>query len=106
MRRRGATKQRADAAAELADRERLRDVVVGAELEAEHLVELVVARGEHDDRDGALGAQPPADLEAVDSRQHDVEHDEVDLLLAEASQRLLAVTRLDDAVAVPLERDT
>ena len=36
--------------------------------------------------------------------QHDVEHDEVDLLLGEPAQRLLAVARLDDAVAVPLER--
>ena len=41
---------RADAASELADRERLGDVVVGAQLEAEHLVDLVVARGQHDDR--------------------------------------------------------
>ena len=36
--------------------------------------------------------------------QHDVEHDEVDVLLGEAPQRLLAVARLHDAVAVPLER--
>ena len=35
--------------------------------------------------------------------QHDVEHDEVDLLRREPAQRLLAVTRLDDAVPVPLE---
>ena len=35
-------------ASELADRERLRDVVVRTELEPEHLVELVVARGEHE----------------------------------------------------------
>src|SRR5687768_12331279 len=37
----GAPEQRAHATSELPDRERLRDVVVGAELESEHLVELV-----------------------------------------------------------------
>ena len=35
---------------ELARRERLGDVVVGAELEPEHAVDLVVAGGQHDDR--------------------------------------------------------
>src|SRR6188768_665168 len=73
MRVRGATEQRAHAAAELPDRERLRDVVVRAELEPEHLVELVVARGEHDDRHRALAAETTAHLESVDLREHDVE---------------------------------
>ena len=85
MRRRGTAQDGPDAAPELADQERLRDVVVRAELEPEHLVELVVARGEHDDRDGALRADPLADLEPVDLREHDVEHDEVDLLLARSA---------------------
>ena len=99
-----AAQERAHAAAELPDRERLRDVVVGAELEPEHLVELVVAGGEHDDRHGALRAQPLADLEPVELREHHVEHDQVDRLVAELPQRLLAVARLDDAEAVALER--
>ena len=51
-----------------------------------------------------VGAEPLADLEAVDLRQHDVEDDEIDLLVGEALQCLLAVARLDDAVAVALER--
>ena len=104
MRRRGAAQDGPHAAPELPDQERLRDVVVRAELEPEHLVELVVAGREHDDRHGALGTKSLADLETVDLRQHDVEHDEVDLLLGEPPQRLLAVARLDDAVPVPLER--
>src|SRR6185503_7548282 len=104
MRVRGASQERPDPAPELADRKRLRDVVVGSELEPEHLVELVVARGEHDDRHRAVRAKPAADLEAVDLREHDVEHDEVDRLLGEAPQGLVAVARLDDPVAVALER--
>ena len=51
------------------------------------------------------GAQLLADLEPVELRQHDVEHDEIDRLLAEAAQRLLAVGRLDHLVAVALERE-
>ncbi len=101
--RRRTPEKRADATSELADRERLRDVVVRAELETEDLVELVVAGGQHDDRDGALRAQAPADLEPVHSRQHDVEDDEVDVLLAKAAERLVPIPRLDDAVPIPLE---
>ena len=53
---RGPAQERADATAELSDRERFRDVVVRAQLEPHHLVELVVPGGEHDDRHLALGA--------------------------------------------------
>ena len=100
----GAAQQCPHAAPELADRERLRDVVVRAELEPDDLVELVVAGGEHDDRHLALGAQALADLEPVELRQHQVEHDEVDLLLGESRQSLLAVARLEHAEALALER--
>ena len=51
-----------------------------------------------------VGAQPLADLEPVELRQHQVEHDEVDVLLGELRERLLAVPRLDDAEPVALER--
>src|SRR3954468_4575819 len=101
----GATEKRADTRAELADRERLRDVVIGAELQPEHLVELVVARGQHDDRHRARRPQPLADLEPVEPRQHQVEHDEVDRLLGEQPQRLLAVASLDNNISVLLERE-
>ena len=102
--RRRPPQQRPHAAPELADRERLRDVVVRAELEPEHLVELVVAGGEHHDRDAALRPQALAHLEPVEPRQHHVEDDEIDRLGIEARERLVAVARLDDAVSVPLER--
>ena len=48
---------------------------------------------------------PPAHLEAVDLRQHQVEHDEVERLLGEAVERLLAVAGRDHLVAVALERE-
>ena len=92
--------------AELAHRERLGDVVVGAELEPEDLVDLLALGAEHDDRDPlALRAQAPADLEAVHLRQHHVEHDEVERLLGEAGEGLAAVGRVHDLVAVALQRE-
>ena len=99
-----AAQERPHSTTELADRERLRDVVVRAELEPEHLVELVVPGREHDDRHRARGAKPLAHLEAVELRQHQVEDDEVDVLLVEASERLLAVTRGEHPEALPLQR--
>jgi len=54
VRRRRAAEERPHAASEFTDRERLRDVVVRAELEPENLVELFPPRSQHDDRDVAL----------------------------------------------------
>ena len=102
----GAPQRGLHARAELAHRERLGDVVVGPELEPEHLVDLLRLGGEHDDRDGrALRAQALADLEPVHARQHQVEHHEVELLLVEARERLAAVGGLHDLVAVALQRE-
>ena len=47
---RSAAQGRFHATAKLPDRERLRDVVVGAQLEPEYLVHLVITGREHDDR--------------------------------------------------------
>ena len=66
-----------DAGDELARAERLGQVVVGAELEPEQLVELVVASGEHHDRDRRVAAQLAGDVEAVEAGQAEVEDDEV-----------------------------
>src|SRR5688572_208201 len=71
---------RADAGHELAGRERLRHVVVGAHLEAQHLVAFLGAARDHDHGDGAgvrLRLDAAADLPAVELRDHDVEEDQV-----------------------------
>ena len=39
----------------------LREVVVGAHLQADDTVDLVTLCGQHDDRDVRLGAEPPAE---------------------------------------------
>ena len=91
--------------AELAQREGLGDVVVGAQLEAEDLVDLLGLGREHDDRHRGARAHAPAHLEAVQAREHDVEHDEVEGRLAEAGERLAAVGGLHDLVAVLAQRE-
>jgi hypothetical protein len=45
-----------------------------------------------------------ADLEAVDLRQHQVEHDEVERLLLEAVEGLAPVGRQDDVIALLAQR--
>src|SRR6266540_1099179 len=95
--------KRTHATTELVDRERLRDVVVGAELQPNDLVELVVARGQHDNRHGAAGAQALADLETVNARQHDVQNDQVRIRLGKKVESLLAVPGRNDAEALALE---
>ena len=63
---------------ELGERERLRQVVVGARVETGDAVVDAVARREHEHRrPHAVLANPAADLEAVDPGEHEVEHDRV-----------------------------
>ena len=71
-----AAQVRADAREQLLHRERLGEVVVGAGVEAAHLVALGVERGDHDDRGLLVGlAQLLGDLVAVHAGEHEVEQD-------------------------------
>ena len=66
-----------DAGGQLAHAERLGDVVVGAELEAQDAVELVAARRQHDDGDLRAGLHLAEDVAAVDVGQAEVEQHDV-----------------------------
>ncbi len=100
----GAAQERLDPAQELAQPERLGQVVVGAELEADDLVDLVVAGGQHEDRHlGAGRADAPKRLEPIDAGQAHVEHDEVGRLAGRDLQALLAGLGDADVVALLLE---
>ena len=92
-----ATEHRADARRQLARAERLRDVVVGAELQPDDLVDLGVARREHHDRHARLGTDLARHLEAGQLGEHQVEEHEVRLVGLEPLQRRAPVARLDDA---------
>ena len=62
----GPAQHRPHAGQQLAQRERLGHVVVGAQLEAAHAIDLLAARGEHDDRHvDARGAQLAAHVPAA-----------------------------------------
>jgi hypothetical protein len=78
---------------------RLGEVVVGAELEPEHAVDLLAAGREHQHRHGGSVAQLLADGEAVAAWQHDVEQDDVVLAGQRPLEPELAVGGdLDDEV--------
>ena len=85
----GAAQQRLHAAHQLAHAERLDQVVVGADLEADHLVDLVGARRQEQDRRPRLappGGRPRSHpCPAADVEQHQVGRD-----VGQAGDRLLA----------------
>ena len=79
----------ADARHELAGRERLGEVVVRPELQAQQLVEFVVAGSDHHDRDRGrrrVGAQVAGDVEPIESGQAEVQDDEVGAPLADRGE--------------------
>ena len=102
--RRRATAEHANAREQLTRRERLGHVVVGAFDQAAHLVVLGAARGEHQDRHaGTRRAQPAADLHAVEPRQHEIEHDEIEELAQPGLDTGDAIADRGHDVAVPFE---
>ena len=100
-----AAQQGSQPRAELLERERLDQVVVGAGVEALDAIRDRVARGEHQHgRAVAGGAQAAADLEPVGLGHEHVEHDRVRRLVGERVERLAAVGGQMDPVAVHPQR--
>src|SRR5207249_2316879 len=94
---------------ERAGAERLRQEVIGAELEHPHLIILVPFSGEDDDRDGGGGGARPQVRQhsvAVEPGQVQIEHDDVRPYAVDLVERLYSVAGLRNAVAVPLEQVT
>ena len=96
----GAPDQRPQPRQHLLDVERLGDIVVGAGVDARHLVAPAVARGQDQHRHLAAVA-PPAldDADAVHLRQADIEHHRVVGLGVAEKMPFLAVERLVDDIA-------
>ena len=90
---------------ELARAERLGDVVVAADLEAEHAVDLVVARRQEQDRNVGGLSDFAADIQPVEFRHADIEHDQIGPVGGKAGQCFLAVARLEDGHAGLLQCD-
>ena len=85
-----------DARQQFARRKWFGDVVIGADFQAEDLVVLLAARGEHDDGHHArplFRAQTACQLDAAHARQHPVEQDQVGQLMVDLAQRALGIER-------------
>src|SRR6266702_7454901 len=90
---------------QLAWAERFCHVIVATDLEAKNAVDLLVARRQEQDRYVRVFAHLAADIEAVELRHADVEHDQVRPVGGKAAERLLAVARLDHVHAGFLQGD-
>jgi len=102
----GPTEQRTHAGDKLAGREGLREVIVGTELEPNYLVELGIARREHQDGHIALLPDAAAHLEAVEIGQHDVEEHDVRPALMERLEAAFAVLSRENLEAFLAQRVT
>ena len=72
-----APQHRTDPSEQFPESERLDQVVVRAELEAHHTVDLLSLCGDHDDRNVGPGTEHPAYLRSVDVRKPQVEQHEI-----------------------------
>src|SRR4029079_206005 len=88
---------------ELARGEGLRQIVVSSELEAEQLVELVVPRRDHHDRDRAVAPQFAGHVQAIEPGQAEVENDQVGSIVPGDVECPTTVVRGDDAKPGMLE---
>ncbi len=99
-----APEQGADASEQLLQRERLGQVVVGAGVQPLDAVADGVAGGEQEDRHAvALAPQAASDVQPVEARHHDVEHDRIGCATLDRRQRTVAVGGEGHLVAGQLE---
>src|SRR5438093_4294423 len=91
----GAAKHGAHAGYELFWAERLRDVIVRTDLQPDELVRFFAPAGQHHDWNVRLSAEGARDVEAIELRKTEIEHDEVWSLPARARERGRTVMRHD-----------
>ena len=104
--RRGAAQQRLDAGDQLTHGERLGDIVVRAQLEAEDLIHLVALGGQHDDgdvRSRRRALEPPAHFHAINAGEHDIQQHHRGTLMRTDYQRVFARRGGHDPVPRRLE---
>ena len=93
--------KRANAADQLAWGKRLRDIVVGPDVEAERAVSFLAAGAEHDDRKLAgfgARAQRPANVDSRHMRHHPVDDHKIGPVFLDHVQRLPAILGADHLV--------
>ena len=98
----GSPHQRAHARKQFRDAERLGQVVVGAEIEPHHFVDLIAASRQHQDRKKLVApADLSANFEAAQTGQHDVE--DQNIRAAGGDPRKGLITSRDMIHCVPFE---
>ena len=89
---------------QLARIERLAEIVIRPDLEADDAVDILFERGKQNDGNArAPGSQVPANFEARAVGQHDIEHDEIDLAGGKPIAQLGAACRQQHAEALALD---
>jgi len=74
-----------------------------SKLQADDRVDVIAPRGEHQHRRVTTAPDLPADLEAIDLRQHQVEDHQIGLVALVEGEGRLAVVRGQHRPALPLE---
>ena len=92
---------RADPRQQFARAEGLRQIVVGAQFEPQDAVRFLARGAGHDHGRAVRVAQTPADRKPVLARQHEIQNDEVGLLLTHGQVHAAGVPRDADGIAVP-----
>jgi len=71
--------------------ERLGKIIIGAQLKADDPIDVITAGGEHYDRDRGTRSNLSQNVESVDSRQHDIEDDQVIPIVYGKFRSMLAI---------------
>ena len=82
-----------DARPEFAEVERLGDIVVRADLEADHAIDRIARRGEHDDRSLAARPDTACDRKAILAGEVDVEDQQVRRTIARQRVQFETIAR-------------
>ena len=98
-----ASQHGADTGEQLPRIEGFGQVVVRADLQPDDAIDVVPAGREHADRDLGARAQTPGDAQAVFTRQHQVEDDEIGLVLGEPVIHRGPVWYAGDVETLPCE---
>jgi hypothetical protein len=99
-----ASQQSTDALDQEPLRERLLDVVVGTHTQSQDLIDLIVFRGEKDDRHRAVFAKMAQQFHSIHARHLDIENRKISRLRGEAFEGLGAVRIASNGKTLGLER--
>ena len=74
------------------------EIVVGPHLQSENAIHIVTFGGQHQDRDRTLGSQVAAQHQPVFPRQHEIENDQINLMVFDQFPHLRAIFRKQNVV--------